>query len=186
MRPSLLTTVLLGLLLLALSGPSHSLDLTYEHPADEVTAAYLYNFAKFVAWPPLSAENRSTLIIAIADPQLYEAARRTMAGRSVQGRPLQVVRFAGADAVPQPHILYLGRSEAASSAAILAGFKGRPVLTVSDQAGFAEKGGMIELLQIDRKMRFGLNPAAAQAAGLGISSELRELAVFTRGVKGGR
>ena len=50
------------------------------------------------------------------------------------------------------------------------------VLTVSDTNGFAHQGVIINLIKVDNKIRFEINPAAAERAGLKISSHLLRLA----------
>jgi hypothetical protein len=57
------------------------------------------------------------------------------------------------------------------------------VLTVSDAAAFTEKGGMIQFVAIDNKIRFRINMAAASTAGLTISSKLLSLAISVTGAK---
>jgi hypothetical protein len=50
------------------------------------------------------------------------------------------------------------------------------VFTVSDLEPFAALGGVGQLFVENGKMRFALNPASAQRAGLRISSKLLALA----------
>ena len=47
---------------------------------------------------------------------------------------------------------------------------------MSDMEGFATRGGIIELLKRGNKIRFEVNVASAEAAGLTISSSLLRLA----------
>jgi hypothetical protein len=58
---------------------------------------------------------------------------------------------------------------------------GLPVLTVSDSEDFAELGGVVQLVREDRKMRFDINVAAAEQAGLRIQAQLLKLARTTPG-----
>ena len=50
------------------------------------------------------------------------------------------------------------------------------VLTISDQAGFVQAGGMIGLRVEDNRVRFDVNLLAAQRAGLTMSSQMLKLA----------
>jgi hypothetical protein len=58
---------------------------------------------------------------------------------------------------------------------LLQQLRGWPVLTVSDAEGFTSQGGVIGLLLEDDRVRFEIGVAAAQAAGLQISSKLLRL-----------
>jgi len=55
---------------------------------------------------------------------------------------------------------------------ILAAVKGRSTLIVGDANGFADRGGMIQFVTQENKIRLRINLAAAKAANLTISSKL--------------
>jgi hypothetical protein len=64
---------------------------------------------------------------------------------------------------------------------ILAGLKRRPLLTVSDADGFAQRGGIIRFVTDRSRIRLQLNLEAAEAAHLTISSKLLRVAeIVTR------
>jgi hypothetical protein len=81
------------------------------------------------------------------------------------------------------HILYVGRSGTTKSSDVLRALNGAPVLTVTDERQGVD-GGVIHFVVRDGKVRFGINPASAQARGLTISSKLLGLAVPVRPVGG--
>ena len=70
------------------------------------------------------------------------------------------------------HVLFISRSESDRLGEILAGLKGRNILTVSDADGFAQHGGMIRFVTEKNKIRLRINLDAAKAANLTISSKL--------------
>jgi hypothetical protein len=78
------------------------------------------------------------------------------------------------------HLLYVGDTNSARTAAILDELQGAPVLTVSDGAEFIRNGGIIGLIVEEGRMRFVINPATAQRAGLRLSSRLLQLAKISR------
>jgi hypothetical protein len=51
---------------------------------------------------------------------------------------------------------------------------------VSDMPRFAERGGMIQFILEENRVRFQVNLAAAQNAGLVLSSQLLKLAALVR------
>jgi hypothetical protein len=51
-----------------------------------------------------------------------------------------------------------------------------PVLTVGDVSEFAQAGGMIGMRIEDNRVRFDVNLAAAQRAGLTLNSQMLKLA----------
>jgi len=73
-------------------------------------------------------------------------------------------------------VLYLPDAEAGRAESSLRGLGSAPVLTISDQAGFVQAGGMIGLRMDDNRVRFDVNLLAAQRAGLTLSSQMLKLA----------
>ena len=59
---------------------------------------------------------------------------------------------------------------------VLASAKRLPVLTVSDIPRFAERGGMIGLVNQADRIRFEVNVAPVEDSGLTVSSELLKVA----------
>jgi len=68
-------------------------------------------------------------------------------------------------------LLFVGRSAERELPWLLEGLKGT-VLTVSDIEGFSDRGGVIEFVMEDNKVRFIISREAAEKAGLRISSKL--------------
>jgi hypothetical protein len=56
----------------------------------------------------------------------------------------------------------------------------KAVLTVSDMPDFSRRGGMIQFLLEGNKVRFEINLAAAESAGLTLRSELLRVAKAVR------
>ena len=53
----------------------------------------------------------------------------------------------------------------------------KPILTVSDISGFAVQGGMIEIVEKDKRLFFNINIKVLEASGLDISSQVLKLAL---------
>jgi hypothetical protein len=68
-------------------------------------------------------------------------------------------------------------SEEGRLSAVLASAKRLPVLTVSDIPHFAERGGMIGLVNQEDRIRFEVNVAPIEDSGLTVSSELLKVAL---------
>jgi len=179
----MLLTLLLSLALLPPCAPGAAAQA---FSAAQVKAAFLYNFAKFVEWPGAafdSADAPFVLGVLGTDP-VGAAARELLRGKSIKGRPLVVREVAGPKAARECHLLFFGRDEEDRLEAILDALSGAPVLVVSDVERFTDRGGMIELVTVGQRIRFAIDAAAARAAGLTLSSQLRELALPVRGPAG--
>jgi len=142
---------------------------------DDLRAAFLLNFARFVTWPGEHAEGPTPLVICIvANPGLATVLHALVAGQTVRGRPLVVLSL---KALPPPsavHILYLTTRQRQPTQ-WLPGNAGAAILTISDNPDFCRLGGMIALYSEGRRMRFEINQESLQRRGLHASSKLLAL-----------
>jgi len=144
----------------------------------QVEAVFLFNFAQFVDWPPEAVpDSQAPLVIGIlgGDP-FGEFLDATVRGERRGARPFVVHRYQGVDDVTRCDILFISRSAGYAPEDILARLKNRPILTVSDADRFAERGGMIRFVTDKSRIRLQINPEAAEAAHLTISSKLLRVA----------
>ena len=143
-------------------------------------AAFLYNFAKFTEWPGETPS--SPLTLCVLDDSAVEGALSELVGSSpINGRAVAISRGPSGARLRACHLLYVGDTNTARTAAILDELRGAPVLTVSDGSDFIRSGGIIGLIVEEGRMRFAINPDAAQRAGLRLSSRLLQLAKISRG-----
>ena len=167
----------LGLLFLA-SQPTMA---TVGEPAFdeyEVKAAYLYNLAKFVVWPDSALPSpESNFVIAILGPDPFgPEIDHLLLNRSANGHKIRLERADALEQLGRCHILFLSPALEAKAGAILEQLKGQPVLTVSDIAGFGERGGMFTFYLEAQSVRLEVNQTAAQQAGLQLSAKLLSVA----------
>jgi len=144
----------------------------------QVKAVFLFNFAQFVDWPPEAVpDSQAPLVIGIlgGDP-FGDFLDATVRGERRGARPFVVQRYQRVDDITRCDILFINRSAGDAPEEILARLKNRPILTVSDADRFAERGGMIRFVTDRSRIRLQINPAAAEAARLTISSKLLRVA----------
>jgi uncharacterized protein DUF4154 len=147
----------------------------------QLKAAYLYNFAKFVAWPPGVPSNRPdgfAICVLGSDPFGPFLDALTASG-AVNGKPVVTRRVATIEDAATCAILFIGASESERMKEVLPAV-GRGVLTVSDIPEFARRGGMIQFVPEGQRIRFEVNQTVAERAGLTLSSELLKVAVAVR------
>jgi hypothetical protein len=144
----------------------------------ELKAAVLCNLAKFVEWPTNAAPpTRDPLVIGIIGTDPFgPVLDRLIQGQTVQGRELAVRRFQADEDLRSCQVLFVSRSETGRVPAILARVRGASILTVSESNAFAERGGMVNLVLKDDRVRFEMNVRAAEQEGLKISSKLQKYA----------
>jgi hypothetical protein len=77
-------------------------------------------------------------------------------------------------------ILFIAASESKQLKSVITDLGNANILTVSDDPQFTRRGGMIQFVFEDNRVRFEVNLAAAQRAKLALSSELIKLATAVR------
>ena len=144
----------------------------------QVKAAFLFQFSRFVEWPPesFSSIDAPLSICVLGTNPFGSALQEIAAGELVQMHPLLVENHNRVEDVADCHIVFVsGRDESATQQA-LRYLSGRRVLTVSDSNDFTRRGGIIGLVMVDGKVRVQVNRSSADTAQLRISAKLLRVA----------
>lgn len=148
----------------------------------EVKAAFVANFAGFVHWPAAAfADAGAPFVVCVAGDDPFGAAFEPFRHGQVVGRPLIVQPASTAPLTRSCQILFVAESEGPRLTMLLGALGSAPILTVSDLEGFAANGGMIQLYLSSGKIRFEINRAAAEHAGLKVDARLLKLSAPARG-----
>jgi hypothetical protein len=176
--------VLVAVLLMAsmLSMPPAPLQQPPRATEYQVKAAYLFNFGKFVVWPPGStaAQGDAFPICVIGQDPFGQILDMTLSGEAIGGRSVVARRISRVQDVTSCRILFISSSEEGRLREILGAVDRAGVLTVSDMSGFSQRGGMIQFVIQANKVRFEVDLRPAEEAGLTLSSELLRVAASVR------
>src|ERR1700730_4921770 len=120
----------------------------------EVKAAYLYDFGKFVGWPPKVTAAGDFPICVLGEDHFGATFDATIAGENINGKKVVVNRIAKSQEAVSCRILFIGASEESQLKEILATLDKTSVLTVSDISQFTRRGGMIQFVTDANRVRF--------------------------------
>jgi hypothetical protein len=170
----------LGIVVMLLSGTHAQSPATSEY---QVKAAFLFNFAKFVEWPPSSFSDASAplRICVLGRDPFGEELRNITKEKVVNGRKLEVSQVPDLQLAKTCHVLFIASSETARLKQIFESLRGTDALTVGDTKGFVEQGGMINFVLENNRVQFEVNRKAAEQVGLKISSKLLSVAKLVVG-----
>ena len=144
----------------------------------EVKAAYIYHFTQFIDWPEKAFSSpQDGFNICIMGKNPFGKALIPILKRNYKGHPFNLKFPDNANDARNCHLLYLTSNDSKADTAILEKLKDAPVLTVSSQPGFVERGGGIGFLLSDSHVRFSINRTANEHIGIVSSAKLLELAV---------
>lgn len=182
-RSTLLLAATLGISLL-LAGRCAAAGNALEY---QVKAGFLFNFAKFVEWPDSAKTPDKILRLGIiASDDIYDLMASTLDGKTANHRPIKVEHITAGDlegtgALPdlifvQQDIVRSPQDFGFTLQQLFTAAAKQPVLLVGESADFATSGGMIGFVQRGENLRFQVNLASAQRAGLKLSARLSGLA----------
>ena len=146
---------------------------------DEVEAAYLFNFGKFVEWPAdRGAQTQTFSICIVGQDNFGKKLDELITGETIQQRKIVARRLSSVANADECQIVYFGNSEENRIVDELRALDKKPIVTVSSLPLFLARGGMIQFLLENSRVRFAVNLPAARQAGLAMSSELLKVAVY--------
>jgi len=151
----------------------------------QVKAAFLYKFLGYTEFPSTAfADAASPVVIGVAgsDDMLAELAR-TVAGRTLNGRPVTVKAVHEGDAPGPLHLLFVAGSDSVRAARMLhavTAMGAGAVLLVSECEGGLQYGSVINFRMVDERVRFDVSLDAAEKNNVRLSSRLLSVANFVQ------
>jgi hypothetical protein len=147
-------------------------------PEYELKAGFLFQFAKYVAWPASAFDDaKSPIVIGVLGQDPFGVLlERILKDKTVQGRGFRIERFAAITDLKACHILFVPQTNKLGIAAIAKQLDKSPTLTIGEAAGFARQGGAISIVVKDEKPKLEVNVDAALMAGLTIDARLLKAA----------
>jgi hypothetical protein len=142
-------------------------------------AVFLDKFTHFVQWPAdaVVADTSAPFVVGvIGDNPFGSALEKIYAQRRIKQKAVEVRYQVDLDAVTECNLLFIARSAADRLPAIIARTADKPILTIADTRGFAERNVLINFYRHEDKVKFEINERAVHTSGLTFSYLLLNLA----------
>ncbi len=125
----------------------------------DIKAAFLYNFIKFVEWPPKAfANDNSPIVVAIlGDDPFGKTLDKIVSDKTVEGRKIVIKRYKKLSELENCHVLFVCISEKRQIEKILEKVKDWNSLTVGDMEKFTQYGGIINFTVDSNRVGFEIN-----------------------------
>jgi hypothetical protein len=150
---------------------------------DQIKAAYLLHFARYVEWPESAFSSRKSpvQICMLESDGFHSVVASTVVDKTVGSRSVEAVIVENAATATSCHIFFVGdlgkgSLENESLEEVLTSLGDASVFSVGNDPDFARRGGVANFFRASNKIRFAINRGAASSAGLKISSRLLRLA----------
>jgi hypothetical protein len=143
----------------------------------ELKAAFVYNFAKFVEWPPRAfSPAADSLILGVLAQDPEREAFEALQGRMVQSRTL-IVKKCTVNELKNCQMIFISAAASRWLAQAMGAVRDLPILTVTDEVEGPANRGIINLVTSGGKVRFQVDARKAQSLGFKVSSQLLNLAL---------
>lgn len=145
---------------------------------DAVRADHLIRFLNYVNFPGTSVPPPGEpYVIGVAGAEeVFQALGAMLAGRTLHSRPLTRRLISDGDALTGVHLLYLGRRIDVPNHPLARAARSLPVLLVCEHPEGLASGAVFNFVFVRDQLRFEASLAAADRAGLVVSSRLLALA----------
>ena len=143
-------------------------------------AVFIERFTRFVEWPDASLDTVSDsefFICALGDDNFSRTVAKVYVNKKILDRRV-VVKTVRVSQISECHVLYLPTLGQTQLFDVLSRVKTRPVLTISDTQGYAQRGVQINFFYVNDQLRFEINEAAMRKANFQVSYKLLSYAVI--------
>ena len=141
-------------------------------PEPLLKAALLMKILPFIQWPTNTfANTNDPIVIVVVDAaDIHDQLLKFSTNQAIGGHPVVVHRsLIDSDRI---HVLFVGREHRRGLEDLIPRIADRPVLTVGEQTGFAENGGIVNILVKDQRPSLEISREAASRVGIRFSSNL--------------
>lgn len=154
-------------------------NLSFTGQPDEyvIKAVLIEKISSFVEWPEEKTPDNNTFTIGIINNHRFgNILEKTYENRKILGMKL-IVKFIEEDLeINNCDAIFIPRVNKEKLADILDFVKKKPILTISDTKGYAEKGIHINFYTEENNIRFEINEKSVKESGLKMNHLLLSLA----------
>ena len=137
----------------------------------DLKAALLYQFSRFISWPNEAFQEQENFNVCVMGEDPFGNRLEGLKKRKYHEYQIKVKYPSNKQEAVSCHILYMANPDCSLCREIK-----EPILLVSSQSGFVDKGGEIEFVQEQGRIRFSINAEAIKVKNLKASAKLFEVA----------
>jgi hypothetical protein len=141
--------------------------------ASAVKIGFLYNFFKFIDWPPNADTSNGYRLCTTGLNSLGEGLL-ALQDKTINNKSLSIKRGVSGKELKNCHMIFIGADE--DTGKPIGDSQGLAIVTVSDKPDFINQGGIIGLIQANNRLAFEINLDVAKANDIRISAQMLELA----------
>lgn len=144
----------------------------------QIRAQFVYNFANFVEWPDDAfSDAQAPIQVCLFGEVFFAPYLYSYNGSLIGDRALTVTKADTVDEIRAGcHVLYVGDDERVRLPTFWKEIRYMYVLSIGDRQGFADNGGIVNILRTRDRVQFDVNIENALMNRLFLDSDLLALA----------
>lgn len=154
---------------------------------EQLKAAFVYNFVRFVEWPSsaFASESMPLNVGVFGNDAFVKTLEASLRDKKAHGRSFVVKKLTSASDATMSQIVIITKDEARKTSQITDAVRKSPILTIGETEEVLQNG-IIYLFKDDKsaQLRFDINVAMAEESKLTISSRILQLARNKKNTEG--
>lgn len=162
------------MLLAGIVVPLHSNSDEYK-----IKSAYIEKFIRFIEWPANSdVPNTSVpLVIGVIGKNNFGDNLKILSQKfRIKDKQIKILYLKQLKEIDEVHVLFISQSEKYRLGRILNVTRSKPILTIGDTSGFAQRGVLVNFFFQESRIRFEINLSAVEASGLHFKTKILKYA----------
>ncbi|SFB70690.1 protein of unknown function [Flexibacter flexilis DSM 6793] len=155
-----------------------SVFVTFGQAADyKFQSLFLYNIGKLSKWTP-EREVGDFKVGVWGDKQIAETMSRALLDKKIGNQDIKVSLFEDASDIAGCHILFVPAMARVSIEKLAPIIEKNNIMLITEHEGWGKKGSIINFVIVNGKMKFEVNPIAAQKANVKLSNSLMAMGIL--------
>jgi hypothetical protein len=142
----------------------------------KIKAIYIYNFTKYVEWPPESKSGNFVVGISGTSATLFGELNKMASTKKVGSQTIEIINLGASSDAAKCHIVYVANNSNLLPD-IISKVKGKNTLIVTENSGLTKQGAGISFVLVDSKQKIELNKANIESHNLKVANSLEQMAV---------
>ncbi len=155
-----------------------TLSLNAYETEDKLKVIIVGKIAKHIV---CSENNFDTFTITVLNDPFEGLFDKIYLNRRIKSKPVKIVYIDKISDLNSTNILYIPQVSHSQLSKILKETENQDILTISDNRGFASKGGVIQLYFVSQKLKLKINTSSAKKKNIQIAPILLRISNVVKG-----
>ncbi len=151
-------------------------SLIYAQHNSQVQSAYIYNFTKYMQWPPAKQSGEFTIAIVGKSP-LTTHLKILSATKKVGIQDIKIKEYNSINEISQCHIILLAPGSSSQLVEAIKKAELINALIITDKPGMAKQGAGLNFVLVGGKPRFEINQDAIDKCKIKVNPKLTSMGI---------